>query len=162
MTEWDQWGYAARLLCRLRKANLSGVSGLFYGKAFKDADINLRLWALIKYAESTLAPSKTKESATSGDSFNLALPNQEQPVSKASTSKSNQSNTQEQKVTPPAFPDGSRQAQTLKAFASRILKHQTSDLSMHDAISESDSIKRSFPDLNIQSHILKPLEGSCS
>lgn len=63
MSDWDQWDHAARLLYRLGKANTSGVSGLFYGKGLKDSAINAQVWALIKHAESHLAPSKAKSNS---------------------------------------------------------------------------------------------------
>ena len=58
MHDWDQWDHAARLLYRLRRANLSSASGLFYGKALSDEEVNAKLWALMRQAELKLAPSR--------------------------------------------------------------------------------------------------------
>ena len=111
VSQWDQWDHAARLLYRLKKANVSGVSGLFYGKGFKDSDINMRIWALVKHAESNLAPSKSRSSPSKSRSS-------------PSSQLTNEMQVGSPKATTPVQP--------------HALKHRDSDVSMRDVLFESE------------------------
>ena len=50
-TDWDHADYLAKLLYEIRRANTKSVHGVFYRKAFTEAEINHRIWILIKCQE---------------------------------------------------------------------------------------------------------------
>ena len=59
-SEWDQIDHCAYAMYHIARANSKSASGLFYNKGLSQAQINLRVWMLIKYEEYNHAPSKQK------------------------------------------------------------------------------------------------------
>ena len=61
---WDHTDYLAKLLLDIRRANTKSVQGVFYKKSFSEAEINHRIWILIKHQEYACAPSRRKQKPT--------------------------------------------------------------------------------------------------
>lgn len=57
-TGWDQRDHLAKMIWAIKNANTKSVQGLFYGKGLTDNEIHVRIWALCKYVEFQLAPTK--------------------------------------------------------------------------------------------------------
>ena len=61
--DWTKVDYQALLLHQIRVANIGNREGLFYDRALSDAEINSRIWTLVKHAEFEQAPSRGKRRA---------------------------------------------------------------------------------------------------
>lgn len=57
-SNWDQMDHCAYAMYGICRANTKSASGLFFNKGLSPAQINLRVWLLIKYEEYNWAPSR--------------------------------------------------------------------------------------------------------
>ena len=48
-SDWSLIDYQALLLYQVRNANINSAQGFIYQKSLSDADINYRVWSIIKY-----------------------------------------------------------------------------------------------------------------
>ncbi|KAL9033016.1 MAG: hypothetical protein Q9214_007712 [Letrouitia sp. 1 TL-2023] len=76
---WDQTDHLAFTLYCIKRANLKSSNDVFYKKGSSDHDMDVRVWAMIKFMESQASPSKVNDQRK-----------QEPPATQSPTSQQNQ------------------------------------------------------------------------
>ena len=57
-SNWDNVDHCALMLFEIREANMKSVEGLFYRTDLSERDIHQYIWAMVKYQEFNIAPSR--------------------------------------------------------------------------------------------------------